>query len=343
MSLPAASARLWLEPLGLLLGAAAAGLAFKVLVLGRLRALLGRASTKLQDEALAVLGRHLPLWFVLAGLSAAAETSPLEPDHRALVHKAVVTGLWLSLTFAASRFLSGTVRVYAARFSAAAATTSLTENLVRIAVVGMGAMLILSNLGISIAPILTALGVGSLAVALALQTPLGNLFAGIQLVTADVVRVGHYVKLDTGQEGFVADVGWSATRLKDLSGNLITVPNAKLVQAVITNFSEPREELAVAVPVLVSYASDLAGVESATLETAREVQKTVAGAVGDFEPVVRFGSFADSGVQLSVILKARAFADRFLLTHEFLKRLHAAYLRKGIEIPLPQRVVHTRP
>ena len=116
----------------------------------------------------------------------------------------------------------------------------------------------LNGLGLSITPMLTALGVGGLAVALALQDTLANLFAGVYITIAGQIRVGDYLRLDSGQEGYVADIGWRSTRIRMLPNNLVLVPNAKLSQAIVTNYYLPDRELAVLVEVGVDYGSDLA-------------------------------------------------------------------------------------
>lgn len=282
---------------------------------------------------------HVPLWLFLAAVSAAARVAPLSVRHELWIDKAVVAVFLLSVTLAASRVLSGIIEAYAGILKTPQTTTKLTSNLIRIAVVGLGAMLLLSNLGISITPLLTALGVTSLAVALALQDTLGNFFAGIHIVASNLVEVGDYVKLDGGQEGVVAEVGWRTTRIQDLLNNHFLVPNAKLAQAVILNYHKPEPELAVIVPMGAPYAADLARMERTVLEAATEIQRTVPGAVPDFQPLVRFSAFADHAVQFSVILRAKAYTDRFLLTHEFIKAVHARLRKDGIDFPVPQRAV----
>lgn len=90
------------------------------------------------------------------------------------------------------------------------------------------------------------------------------------------------------------------------------------------------------------YASDLKQVEQVTVETAREAQKTTQGAVADFEPFIRFHTFADSSINFTVILRAHTFVDNYLLKHEFIKKLHARYGKEGITIPFPQRTLEWR-
>jgi small-conductance mechanosensitive channel len=117
------------------------------------------------------------------------------------------------------------------------------------------------------------------------------------------------------------------------------VPNAKLADLIVRNFSLPVDEQSVVIGVGVSYASDLEFVEKVTIEVARETLRAVNGGVVEFDPFTRYNEFGDSSINFSVILRVRTFSDRFLITHEFMKRLHARYEKEGIEIPFPQRVV----
>lgn len=332
--------RPWIFPGVILCGASLAGYCVKIFFLSRLKALFERTPSELDDLFLGAVRGHVFVWIFLAGLAAAAQAAPLSADAQGLVHKLIVVGFFISVTAAASKFLCAAARLFAVKFTASAAASALTENLVRIGVLAMGGMLLLSNLGISIAPVLTALGVGSLAVALALQDTLSNFFAGIHVVVSRMIEVGDYIKLDSGQEGYVVDVGWRATRIRELPNNLVIIPNSKLSQAVVINYHQPDLETAVLVQVGVSYDSDLAVVEKTTVAVAAEVMRTVAGGVPNFEPFIRYHTFGDSSVNFTVILRAKEFVDRYLLSHEFIKRLHKKYKQEGIEIPFPQRVVH---
>lgn len=335
--------RPWAAPAAILFIAALVGTLTQRLLLRRAKRLFERTKSELDDLVLEAVRRHGSLWFALAGLSAAAHVSPLSGNHQALIHRIVIACFFISLTLSVSKVAQALVRIYSIRFTTSAAATTLAANLVRLAVLGMGALLLLSNLGISITPLLTALGVGSLAVALALQDTLSSLFAGIHIVASRLVEVGDYIKLDSGQEGYVVDVGWRATRIRELPNNIIIIPNTKMSQAVVINYHQPDRELAVLVQAGVSYNSNLSLVEKVTMETGREVMREVLGGVPTFEPFIRYHTFGDSSVNFTVILRAKEFVDRYLLTHEFIKRLHARYKKEGIEIPFPQRVVHQPP
>jgi small-conductance mechanosensitive channel len=220
--------------------------------------------------------------------------------------------------------------------------SSLTRNIAWALVSVLGGLVILNGLGLSITPMLTALGVGGLAVALALQEPLANFFAGLFITLAGQIRVGDYVVLDSGQEGYVMDFSWRSTRLRMLANNLVVVPNSKLAQAILVNHHLPTRELAVLVEVGVDYGSDLLRVERVVTEIGRSVMQEVTGAVREFEPFIRYHTFGDSSINFTVILRAHEFVDQYLIRHEFIKRLHARFDREGIVIPFPIRTIVDR-
>ena len=206
-------------------------------------------------------------------------------------------------------------------------------NIVRAVVFAVGILVILQGLGISITPVLTALGVGGLAVGLALQDTLSNFFSGIRILASGKIRPGDFIRLEGGLEGTVQDITWGQTTLRQPSNNLIIVQNAKLAQAITTNISLPAAELSVSVPVNVAYGSDLERVERVTLEVARAVQAEVPGALRGYEPAVLFGALGPVSVQMSVVLRASAWDQQSALISEFIKRLLARYAAEGIEIP----------
>jgi small-conductance mechanosensitive channel len=257
-----------------------------------------------------------------------------------LVHRLCAAGFALSLTFAAAALGSSLLGHYGERADATLIGTSLSQNILRLVLLSMGGLLVLSNLGISITPLITALGVGSLAVALALQPTLSNLFAGVQISLAKPIRVGDFVELESGAKGYVEDIGWRYTRIRELPNNLVIVPNGRVAEMIVTNYALPEPEQAALVQLGVAYGSDLAKVERVTCEVAREVLREVEGGIPNFEPFIRYHTFGESSINFTVILRVKAFPDRFLITHEFIKRIKARYDSEGIEIPFPQRVVH---
>jgi small-conductance mechanosensitive channel len=216
------------------------------------------------------------------------------------------------------------------------------EVFAKIVLIAVGAMIVLDNLGVSLTPLLTTLGIGSLAVAIALQDTLGNFFAGLHIKADRPIEIGHFVKLQSGEEGYVERIGWRSTRIKMLPNNMVVVPNSKLVQDNITNYYLPDPELAVLVPVGVAYDSDLEKVDRVTSEVAKEALQTTPGAIAGFEPFIRYHTFGESSIDFTVILRAREFTDGILLKHEFIKKLHVRYEKEGIQFPFPTRIVYLK-
>jgi small-conductance mechanosensitive channel len=330
----------WLLPLGLLVAAGLLGYLAKYFLVQRVARLAAHTATDLDDLVIASARRHVPVWFLLGGVGLAAQAAPIGEDHVRLVSRLAAALFFLSLSFAAAGLIGGLVDRTARGAGGAFAATSLSRNVLRAAVLGIGTLLVLSNLGVEITPLLTALGVGSLAVALALQSTLSNLFAGLHISVAKPVRVGDFVELEGGVQGFVMDIGWRATKVRELSNNVIVVPNARLSEMVLKNYALPEPEQSVVVQVGVGYGSNLKHVQRVTCEVAREVLAEVEGAVSSFEPFIRYHTFGDSAICFSVILRVKQFTDRYLVTHEFLMRLKDRYDREHIEIPFPQRVLH---
>ena len=302
---------------------------------GWLSRLAAKTHWKWDEVAVESLGRGIPVWSMLIGVQVAVGFWQL-PEHALLVvNRITYAAIWLSITLIFAGLAGRLITLYGGRFQQAVPVTSLTQNITKLVIVMLGLLMILNGMGISIAPLLTALGIGGLAVALALQDTLSNLFAGFYLTVSRHIRVGDYIKLESGEEGYVDDIAWRATKLRMLPNNMVLVPNNKLGQAIITNYYLPNRELAVLVEVGAEYGSDLERVERVTSEVGREVMRTVQGGVPEFEPLIRYHAFGDFSVKFTVILRAKEFVDQYLITHEFIKRLHARYQKEGIVIPFP--------
>ncbi|KUL50098.1 mechanosensitive ion channel family protein [Streptomyces sp. NRRL S-1521] len=322
--------------------AVAAGVAAGLLLRALLRWLGERASrTRWNGDDIIVdaLRTLVPCAAITAGLAAAAGALPLSSRTGRNVTMTLTALLILAATLTAARIVTGLVRSVAKSRSGVAGSATIFVNITRVVVLAMGFLVVLQTLGISIAPLLTALGVGGLAVALALQDTLANLFAGVHILAAKTVQPGDYIQLSSGEEGYVVDINWRNTVVRDLSNNLVIIPNAKLASTNMTNFSRPEQQLSITVQVGVSYDSDLEQVERVTIEVVDEVMKEITGAVPDHEAAIRFHTFGDSRISFTVILGVGEFSDQYRIKHEFIKRLHQRYRVEGIRVPAPARTV----
>ena len=97
-------------------------------------------------------------------------------------------------------------------------------------VYGVGGLMIMGLLELNISPLIAGLGLGGLAVALAIQPTLANLFAGTYVMTEGVVSPGDYIELEGGVAGYVVEVSWRSTRMRTWHNNLVVVPNSRFAR-----------------------------------------------------------------------------------------------------------------
>ena len=264
---------------------------------------------------------------------------PLSPRSDRVFDVVVAGALILALILFADRISRRLIERLAVRFSVVQGALGLFQGGVRGVIIGLGVLIFLDSVGISITPLIASLGVGTLAVALALQDTLANLFAGVYMIAEKPVEAGHFVKLESGEQGHVIRVGWRNTRISMLNDTVVVVPNSKLASSVITNFSLPNHEFAISVEIGVDYENDLEQVEKVTLEVARELMTHSDGAIFGFESRMRYHTFADSSVNFTVWLGARDFVSGMKIKHEFIKLLHRRYRNESISMPFPTRTL----
>ncbi len=311
----------------------------KRIVVRRLRDWASRTTAAWDDLVVDALSVPLNFLILASGVALLSHLLPL-PEAADRVATIALQG---SLIFAIVLFADNLAHRFMDRKAKAVGNISqgVVKGLIRAFVIGLGALIFLDLIGISITPILASLGIGSLAVALALQETLSNFFAGIHITIDKPFQVGDFIRIEEGGgiEGYVEDIGWRSTRIRQLANNEVIVPNLKLMGSVITNYYQPDRELAVLVQMGVHYDSDLVMVERVVAEVGRDVLKTVPGGVKSFEPFIRYHTFDDSSIHFTVILRGKEFVDGHLIKHEFIKAVHKRFRQEGIVIPYPMRTL----
>ena len=331
---------LWVQRVGFVVGGLVLGIVLEVVVIRRAHKLAERSRFKWDDLLVESIRGVATMWSGAGGVYLALNVGTVDPLLVDTVQSVLMVLVLGSLVIAAMRAVGGGVEMLSGRAGGAIKSPTLVVNLARIAIGILGLFIILQNLGIDITALITALGIGGIAVALALQDTLGNLFAGVQIILSRQVRQRDYVRLSSGEEGWVTDVKARNTTIQTFpDGNLVIVPNATLASSIVKNFSMPRTALWVTLEVGVSYDSDLDQVEAVALEVAKHVLAEVDGGVAGKEPIVRYHTFADSSVNFDVRMMVREFESQGPVRHEFIKRLHRRFADEGIEIPFPIRTV----
>lgn len=321
----------FLTPSIIILSFLIAGFIAKKILIKYISALARRTKFEWDDIAIKSLYSFVVFWFFLIGVRISLTLT-----------RAIAVLFIITIIITILKFITALSGHYSKKEEGFLQVSTIFVNLLKIAIIVIGLLLIFQSLGVRITPLLTALGVGGLAVALALQDTLSNLFAGLHIIFAGQIRVGDFIKLENGQKGEVVDITWRNSTIRTLGNNIIVIPNSLMAQAIVVNFYLNKKDLSVKIPVGVAYDSDLEKVEKVTLEIAKDALKTTPGGVKDFEPLVRFHTFNDFSIDMTVILRAKDFIGQYLVRHEFIKKLHKWFNKEGIEIPFPIRTIEMK-
>lgn len=332
-------------PVILFAGTVLAGLIIRKVLFRIVREWAGRTESNFDVLFIESLRGPIVLWALILGLHLATQNSEIPRNYLRYVPATLAT-LWiLSLTMAMSRLAGNIVRFYGGRVTGVQAVTSLTQKLAQLLVVAIGLTWILKVVfDLSLTPLLTTLGVGGLAVALALQDTLSNLFAGFYVSISGLVHIGDYIKLNTGEEGYITDINWRCTTMRGGSNNLVVIPNNKLGQAIFTNYYLPDRRMGMSISISVAYDSDIDRVESMLLEEAKTAAGEISGMLAEPAPSIMFTpGLADSALVFQVNFNVREFADQYLVQSELRKRVFRRLKGEGITIPFPTRTILLEP
>jgi small-conductance mechanosensitive channel len=206
-----------------------------------------------------------------------------------------------------------------------------------VVVVLVAGMLILDELGISIAPLLATAGVAGIAIAFGAQSLIKDYFTGFFLLLEDQIRVGDVVEV-AGRGGLVEDLTLRYVRLRDLEGHVHYVPNGEI--KLVTNRTRGHATPVVDVPI--AYAADADAVMQVMRETAEALRADPAWSAriaGEME-VIGVDRWADSSVMLRARFKVVPPIEQWNVKREYLRRLKKAFDERGIEIPFPQLTLH---
>ena len=291
----------------------------------------------------------LSLWIVVAGLYLGLLGLSLLSQHLFVLRQTFVVISITVVVYAGIRVQGNAIAWFIRRIGRKTGQSKVLNSLVpmtrqiaSIVILAMGILIVLDQLGISIAPLIAGLGITGLAVALALQGTLTNFFAGLNVMTDGSIREGDFVELDPATIGTVVQIGWRSTRIRLLTNNTVMIPNSKLADNISINYNYPVEEMAVYVPIGVAYSSDLDHVEKVTVEVAKEVMAKTPGSVDGFEPSIWYTDFGDSNINFWVVMRADNYMNSWGVKHSFIKAIFSRYNEEGIEISFPARNIFVR-
>ncbi len=306
-----------------------------------LRRLAAQTKTDIDDLVLKTTISPIYILTILAGLYTGLRSLSVLANYAALISGVFFVLAVFIAAAAVSKILSALVGRWLSVQKRFEKTPGVVVKVASVVVYLLAALTILKHFNVEITPLIATLGVGGIAVGLALQNTLSNFFAGLHIISDRPIDVGDFIELEGNISGYVEDIGWRSTRIRTLPNTIVVVPNSKLSESTITNYSLPDPETAALVQCGVSYNSDLKKVEKVTADVARKIQKTIPGAVKNFEPFIRYHTFGDSNINFTIILRVEKVVDKYLVIHEFIKALKERYAKEGIEISWPVRKIYS--
>ncbi len=330
-------------PLGVALVSTLVLLLIRGISLRFLRERAARTASRIDGIVIQLFSVPSIYWCIAIGLYVGAEVSDLPRRYVSYFSNAINVLVILSVTLVVANVAGNLFKDYVQKSDLAVSGTGLAHGTITGAILVIGFLIILSALGISITPLITALGVGGLAVALALQDTLTNFFSGMHILVEKSIRVGDLIKLETGQEGYVEDITWRTTRVRMLANNMVVIPNSKLAQSVVTNYYLPERPMSLSLPVSVSYSSDPDKVEEVLVDVAKKAVGEIPGLLGVPEPsVMLIPGFGQSSLDFTLSCQVQQFTDQYRVQHELRKRILKRFAAEGIQIPFPHRTIYLR-
>jgi small-conductance mechanosensitive channel len=330
-----------LKWIAIILAATLIGWLLRVFISKFLHKLVLKTSWKYDDLFLEEVERRVIFWSFLFGVYYTLEDMDsifsLGPRYAFYISKSIVAVYVLSIASIVAKVIASMLEVSNRSKNI---STSILGNIAKVVVYAVGILLVVQNFGIEVYPLLTTLGLGGLAVALALQPTLSNLFSGLQIIAAGKINIGDFIELENGKRGVVTDISWRSTNITTGLNNVIVIPNSKIADSVIENFFLDSKEVVFFVQVGVAYDSDLDRVERVSLEEAKQVLNNSGLGAPDFEPFVRFHQFGESSIDIRVFMRVKEYAHQFEANSIFIKALQKRFAQEGIIIPYPIRTLH---
>jgi MscS family membrane protein len=200
----------------------------------------------------------------------------------------------------------------------------------------IGIVMALHNVGITVTALIGTLGIGGIAFALAAQDTIKNMFGGITIFTDKTFRIGDIIKVDSN-EGVVIDIGLRSTRIRTYDKRLVTIPNYKLMDAVITNISsEPARRIVLELGL--TYDTPPAQMQEA-IRILKDMPNRIPG-VRDKDFTALFSDFGDSALVITYIYFIRKSADIFDTRSAVNFEILRAFTEAGLSFAFPSRTVY---
>lgn len=306
---------------------------FNDIVLGRLREKAKLTPWEGDDLIVRGIDGVGPLWGGIIGFYIFTHNVFVNQEVVNFIDCGIIITFILSFTFILSRICVDFTNLYSQKARLLESSITLLENCIQILIFFIGILVILQTIGIAIWPLLTALGVGGVTFALGIRDSVSSLFVGINILVSSGLKPGHYIKLETGEEGYVEDIKWRYTTIKTISDTLVIIPNSRLSNVIIKNYSLPDKEMVAITSIKISNNNDFVKVEKIILSAADEIINKFPGCIRDTQPRIQFENIGFLGTEVKICIKITDFSYLYKLKNELLKKIKAEFESEGILLP----------
>lgn len=215
---------------------------------------------------------------------------------------------------------------------------SLFHKIINITIIIIAILVILSQWGIKITPILASLGIAGIALGLALQNTLGNVFGGVQMILDENMDIGDQVKIGSDISGTVDEIGIRSTKIVTFDNELLIVPNGQLANMTIQNISKPAPHVRVVINFGVEYGSDPKRVKKVIEEALDKTKFVLKKPAHD----VIFTEMGDFALKFQARFWIESYKTRIEAKVEANNLIYEALKKNNIGIPFPTQTIHLK-
>ncbi len=317
------------------------GLVVEVIVLSALRRAAKKTKATWDDALVNSLHPTLPVALAAASFGAAIQAilPAIDPAARPGAQAVVIAVAIFLPVYLVAQFGRAAIQARMQSRPRWQSLGSVLRPAMTVILYAVATLVFLGSLGIEITPVLAGLGIGGIAIALALQDSLSNLFSGMWIRTTRDLRPGHFIRIeDPGLEGIVASIGWRTTRVRTPANNLIVIPNATLSKTVVTNYTLPTPQTAASLSVQVSYESDPDHVGRILVEEALASGTDAPGLLREPAPTAHLApGFGEWGLQFTLVFHVREISCAGAAQDAIRRRLVVRFQQEGIRLSYPGR------
>jgi len=304
-----------------------------------------KTKTDLDDIILKKTSRPLTLVALLLSFRIALGELTFDPALGLNIAKAIYSGLVVVIGYLVYTIIDvALIRAWRnvakrTKIEVDESLTHLVTGAIRVILIILAMLYILDLWGVKVLPLIGALGIAGLAVALALQPTLSNIFAGVSMIMDKSVKVGDWIVLQDGTWGVVDKIGIRSTKVKSFDNEMIIVPNSKMADSQIRNVSLPEPMARAVIPFGVAYGANIEKVKKVVIKELLKIKNVVKD---DPKPNVRFLEMGDSSLNFKAYIYVKSFDVRMGAIDEANTRIYNILNKEGIEIPFPQMDVHLK-